>query len=101
MTELDFTTLWANEPPEAPNKPLEDVRDSNEYIELKKEYQQYIQFNRGIDQQRKEVNHAMVQLLKDSKEGKHKDLLDDSLKIISVLMRDTAFYEQITNNLKE
>ena len=101
MTGLDFTNLWEKTPPKPPKKALEDVTDSNEYIELKKEYQRYIQGNRELDAQRKEVNHAMVQLIKDSEEGKPQDeLLDDSLKIISALMRDNAFYIQMTNNLK-
>lgn len=101
MADLDFTNLWESTPKEPPIKAQEDVIDSNQYVELKKEYQRFIQGNRELDAQRKEVNHAMVQLIKDSAEGKHDDLLDDSLKIISVLMRDTAFYNQITNNLKE
>lgn len=101
MADLDFTNLWGSEPPKQPEIELEEATDSNEYIQLKKEYQQYIQFNRELDQQRKEVNKDMVQLVKDSAAGKHEDLLENSLKIISLLMRDTAFYNQVMNNLKE
>ena len=46
MTDLDFTNLWGNVPPEQPETPQEAPKDSNQYIELKKEYQQYIQFNK-------------------------------------------------------
>lgn len=101
MTGLDFTNLWDNVPPETQNEPLEAPKDSNQYTALKKEYRQYIQFNREIEQQRKEANHAMIQLIKDSEAGKHSDLLKDSLKIISVLMRDEAFYKQMMINLKK
>lgn len=101
MTGLDFTNLWDNTPPEPQITPPADNTDSNQYIELKKEYQRYIQFNRELNEQRKEVNEAMTKLIKDSAAGKHDDLLDDSLKIISVLMRDTAFYNQMKLNLKE
>ena len=100
MTGLDFTNLWGNDAPEQPETPQEAPEDTNQYIELKKEYQRYIQFNKEIDAQRKEVNKAMVQMIKDSAAGKQNDeLLDDSLKIISALMRDNAFYIQMKNNM--
>lgn len=107
MTGLDFANLWNNAPPEKQNNTQQQqtapkqAQDSNQYIELRKEYQQYIQFNKEMDQQRRAVNKMMIDLIKASKEGKPNDLLDDSLKIISLLMRDEAFYIQVKNNLEE
>lgn len=106
MTDLNFANLWNNAPPEKQNNTQQQTapkqkQDSNQYIELKKEYQRYINFNRELDQQRKVVNKMMIDLIKESKESKPDDLLDDSLKIISLLMRDEAFYIQVKNNLEE
>lgn len=106
MSNLDFASLWDNVPPEQSNKPKKvapkkkQQRDSKQYTDLKKEYQQYIQHNREIERARKEVNQAMVKMIKDSEEGASADLLDDSLKIISKIMRNDAFYIQIKKNLE-
>lgn len=102
MAELDFKKLWGNTtPPNHKGTPKEQAPDSNEYTAIKKEYQQYITFNKGLDQQRKEANKGMTKLLKDCSEGKPSELLEDSLKIIGVAMRDTAFYEQTMDRLKD
>lgn len=100
MTDLDFSDLWGQGTPKQQEVPKE-IKDTNEYTSIKKEYQQYIQFNKELDQQRKEVNKMMTAIIKESKQGKPNGLLDDTLKVISLLMRDEAFYKQVKANLKD
>lgn len=97
MADLDFTNLFDD----TPQQKEPQTRDTNKYTALKNEYQQYIQFNKELEQQRRDANHDMIQLLKDCKEGDPSDLLEDSLKIIGVIMRDRAFYTRAMANFKE
>lgn len=101
MAELDFTNLWDSAPPAKTQETPQDTQDSNKYTALKNEYQQYIQFNKELEAQRRQANHDMIQLLKDCKEGEPSELLEDSLKIIGDIMRDKAFYTRSMANFKE